>query len=1783
MSSTSLLSKGKDFSQSESLTRRLSGLVRDYPEGIGIFKELVQNADDAGAKRISFVLDWRSHPTSRLNHPTLATLLGPSMLVFNDAKFTSEDFEGLKSLGEGGKRKSLRKTGRFGLGFNSVYNMTDYPNFVSGESICFFDPHGSAVPYTDATSKGKQWNLSEFSQVEPSFIDAFQTEQFNIDSDYFDGTLFRLPFRTKEQAKNSKICTTPFTRAGNANDLLRTVESFGEELLLFLKSIEEIEVREIEPDGSEQIKLLLKTWNPYVVRTQRRSFLQVLEKNQTPNGLMELCRTSPQKLPQTSYLHQIQTITPQTTANSTWRVVHMMNVDGESRLVDIMSALNNAQEKAVPWAGAAARVKTDSPSSVTGKQYCFLPLPKPTGLPIHIHGYFDLNSSRQGSTNSDNTGSAAVRSQWNDLLVKHVVVPACVLLIESLAEDVGKDDPIAFYDLWPINSSKLDAPLDGIAVQFIEAVQNSAVLCSNLLDSSQEKRWVKPKQLSILPNQAIAHNVFAPLTADDLCLPEPALPKRLIEAFSAAQHPLRELTPKHLRAYLQQIEIPQSVPIAKAPKPSLRNWQWVRSLLEYCLSDNHADLTALPLAILANGHLQCFGDSELGNLYLADSLQRKIFVEQPQWFLDEALQLALPKLSQGVEGISPLTPEGVVEQLKSLTIWEEELPQQWLPDGEELPNAPWIALIYQYFTKSDSLPLQFPELPIVPGCDGNLYAGGETNTPLWTKARVNTDLQSALDYFDVSLVSTEDVDRSVFSRFLGKHPISEPDSDIEGNGLIFALTGCDLIDTLYGWREDLPAYESEYYESLLTYLRTEAFKLTDSAKRKLSATPIFPTRCGTATSLDAPNVYLPEAELPNVPLNLTLLKVEESWRHLLQVTLSFTEVKKLSLERLIIDCILPNYPEWDLDEQLIALAWIRLNLPLAVEASKRVGKDYQALQQAVGRTPLVHCTDGQIRAAQSIYRPGEKRVTDVLGACIALPDMANAYADGSDLWMSFFDDLGIMRRPSPQDLIDHTNSLQKRCAVEGMDCVAADCMKLLFYIEAYWEPLSSERVRVGEAIVAFPTALKDKAWLPVEQDAKELERWPGASALPQKSRLYRPGEILFAQEVNLAASQRHYLKLPSLLRAEVTTALGFKRPSLSEVVKHFGYLLERGKEDKLLARSRKFSAAIERVYGYLENAFTKGGVDEVEKRKFRQRYSKTECLWDGKSRFWRPEHVFEGRVSFFGHRRLGLENGKFLSLYRLLGQKRYPQFQDYLDFIAEVQREYDDRPISNPAEVIFVVAVLQRMASVLEKVPDPSLQPDFLLTEDLFLLPAKTIIIPDAPWYEGPVREEGIAKLLHPDVSRTLGDRAGSPSLLRNISARPVSGGLSLHTSPIAKDQAMVWQTHMQSLPFHQGLERLLVDSNLKASNVNWKSFSLIQVVATDKVLKNLYWGNRIIANGVLGDAYYDEKENIYYIRYDESVGINYLADSLNQQLATDKCALADKSKLIRLIEAEPNDVSCLLDSLRVRSFQSLILPDLEEPILPVEEASTLLEPVSKDDLINIHKPTHLVCSGKSFALNKEQDDVRIVSPIDRTLSTKEQPTTSSQSDKGTKKRPEILTVRRPKQNAEVCNSGSSKGRPNQRNDRWKTVAYPIHDLHPDRDAEQLTHDARANVESKGIRHVLEYERQRGRKPEEMPTNYPGYDIESVNLDGSIRYVEVKSFRWYWSASGAKLSHTQFEMAQKKGNDYWLYVVEIAEDDKKFKIHRIQNPANRVKDFYFDDGWKKISATDNEYADLLQL
>ncbi|KAJ8350050.1 hypothetical protein SKAU_G00251800 [Synaphobranchus kaupii] len=103
----------------------LKDILRRYPDGGQILKELIQNADDAGATEVVFIHDARSYGTQTLWTEDLEKYQGPALYAYNNAEFTETDWRGIQATGRSVKRNDPNKVGRFGIGFNSIYHVTD--------------------------------------------------------------------------------------------------------------------------------------------------------------------------------------------------------------------------------------------------------------------------------------------------------------------------------------------------------------------------------------------------------------------------------------------------------------------------------------------------------------------------------------------------------------------------------------------------------------------------------------------------------------------------------------------------------------------------------------------------------------------------------------------------------------------------------------------------------------------------------------------------------------------------------------------------------------------------------------------------------------------------------------------------------------------------------------------------------------------------------------------------------------------------------------------------------------------------------------------------------------------------------------------------------------------------------------------------------------------------------------------------------------------------------------------------------------------------------------------------------------------------------------------------------------------------------------------------------------------------------------------------------------------------------------------------------------------------
>jgi hypothetical protein len=101
---------------------------------------------------------------------------------------------------------------------------------------------------------------------------------------------------------------------------------------------------------------------------------------------------------------------------------------------------------------------------------------------------------------------------------------------------------------------------------------------------------------------------------------------------------------------------------------------------------------------------------------------------------------------------------------------------------------------------------------------------------------------------------------------------------------------------------------------------------------------------------------------------------------------------------------------------------------------------------------------------------------------------------------------------------------------------------------------------------------------------------------------------------------------------------------------------------------------------------------------------------------------------------------------------------------------------------------------------------------------------------------------------------------------------------------------------------------------------------------------------------------------------------------------------------------------------------------------------------------------------------------------------------------------------------------------------------------------ADATIEAIGMQLAMEYERQQGRTPVDVSAENRGYDIRSEAPDGSVRYIEVKA-RAY--TGDLVLTPNEWTMAQRLGDEYWLYVVIDAA--RQPHLQCIQNPAQSLR------------------------
>ena len=460
----------EDAGQYEPLVIRLKNILRDYKDGLTIVKELIQNADDAEATEVNICFDARTHTTdkAKLFFPDMCESHGPALVIQNNTTFSDEDFVNIQKLAGAAKQNKHLKIGKFGVGFCSVYHITDVPSFVSRERLYIFDPtlRHLRKAVKNPSQPGKKVDylskiIATSKQMEP-YDGLFG---FNHNTEY-QGTIFRLPFRKCP----SELSTTCYSES-TVGDLVESIQECGDKLLLFLQHVKRITVQRFDTGKSSP------------------DILYELHKPTIPQAL---------SLENTSLVAVKSTGQSQSASITNWLVATHEATDRDKKAVANVACLLSGSANAYTIC-----------DNLAGEVFCFLPLSKKSGLPVHVSCNFAVFNNRRGiwtseSTTNSSVGDPADEVQWNVFLMNKVIPVAYMRLLCSLMTMFEKNflQNYKFYCLWPL-SSKLQQknPWE----KFVEALYN-LLLNLKLFYSESTSKWLTFRESKFLDTDMFGHS-----------------------------------------------------------------------------------------------------------------------------------------------------------------------------------------------------------------------------------------------------------------------------------------------------------------------------------------------------------------------------------------------------------------------------------------------------------------------------------------------------------------------------------------------------------------------------------------------------------------------------------------------------------------------------------------------------------------------------------------------------------------------------------------------------------------------------------------------------------------------------------------------------------------------------------------------------------------------------------------------------------------------------------------------------------------------------------------------------------------------------------------------------------------------------------------------------------------------------------------------------------------------------------------------------------------------------
>ena len=416
---------GVKFGQREELTRRIQNILKDYPFDVTVLKELLQNADDAKASKMCIILDKRTHGKQCVLSEKWHKLQGPALLVWNDSIFSEKDIEGIQELGLGSKRSEAESIGQYGIGFNSVYHLTDCPSFVTnGDTLCIMDPHCNFVHGATPLDPGRRFdNLNsgfwdEFRDVKSAYL---RCNLSNLPSEFLGGSLFRFPLRsTYDLVRSSKIASDPKVDILNSEKIEALLHRWAPKMkaaMFFLNNVRELHFYVIEEQSTT-----LSTLYHYCIdiSSNSREKCDLLQQKLSVFKRQRGCESYVVRYPLT-IIDKSHGDSRDKKQREKWII--QQGIGDMEKQDQIWTYVNQVRPRhgiAAPLECAKVTKSSDRQRQLDGQVFCFLPLPIHSHLPVHINGHFILNSTRRQLWQSANPDEEDGRTVWNKNLLSAV-------------------------------------------------------------------------------------------------------------------------------------------------------------------------------------------------------------------------------------------------------------------------------------------------------------------------------------------------------------------------------------------------------------------------------------------------------------------------------------------------------------------------------------------------------------------------------------------------------------------------------------------------------------------------------------------------------------------------------------------------------------------------------------------------------------------------------------------------------------------------------------------------------------------------------------------------------------------------------------------------------------------------------------------------------------------------------------------------------------------------------------------------------------------------------------------------------------------------------------------------------------------------------------------------------------------------------------------------------------------------------------------------------------------